>query len=164
MSGITNLYNFETQIEDGLSAVLIAAGLNAATPRTASKFQKIRPRVELLFDVGAARQSYHIVNEQKRNASWTGTLKVGIITESENIGSEDHRNYRAEIRNAMALAFYTMNVADTSAPLPYHEIQGPFIELSTSPSYAPQDGVEMSLLNYRVDFGIVFAAWAELST
>ena len=172
MSGETNLYDFEAQIEDAVAAVLSASDMQVVTPRTAGKFQKARPRIEVLFQTGHAKQSYHVINGANRNASWAGSLTLTIVTQPGDPdtsgnpdSSEVHRQYRARLRNLMATSVVTLNGSDASNNryLPYHQIQN-VVENGTTPKYATDKGYEMSTITFAVDFGIHKDAWAELTT
>lgn len=186
-NGITNLYDYETPIEDGFSCALQDAGLTVVTLRSGVAFQETRPRVELLFKLGPARQSYGPVGFTELNASWTGRLEIELITNTADTRqARAFRIYRASLRNIMASLrpptdnqFGGIN-SNRTAGLPdltigdrvyssgdqyllYHKVQN-IIEDGADPDPQPDKGLETSKLYYRIDFGIDAAAWAELAT
>ena len=149
---IEAIYDFETPIEQAFATLLKAAELNVLTPSDTPTMQSARPRVDLAFQVGSAKRSYHIVSTVLRNASWQGHLTLQLITNPA--VKPMHRAYRAEIRNVMAQwASITMNC---------HKLQGCY-ESSTTPTFKTDDGYEVSTLVYTIDFGIDAGAWAELT-
>lgn len=164
MSAI-NIYDFESPIEHSIAAGLAAAGLTVGSPTefyllgtlsTEESFQKTRPRVEVVFRSGAEKKSYAVMTDGTlRNASWLGTLTCYIVS-GTNIVS--HRNYRAQVRNVLALL---RNTANTD--LDYHKLQN-ITETGTSVDYKPEDGYYASTITFQVDFGIDAGAWAELNT
>lgn len=172
MSAETDIYDFETAIEDAVEALMLDNDLEVVTPRTAEKFQKARPRLELLFKVHGAKQSYHVVENKKRNATWAGELTVAIVTgtgetDSENVtdSSQVHREYRARVRNLMATAADDLNGNDDAGDrfLAFHQVQN-VVESGNVPKYGTDKGYEMSTLSYQIDFGVHKDAWTALTT
>lgn len=161
------IYDFETAMEDGFSALFEAAGLSWVTPRKASKFQHERSRVGLRFRTGLATQSKHVVAQDGnhlRNASWSGTLELDVITASATDDADSdssHRSYRALVRAIMATAIYDLNDTEATA-LPYHRIQN-IVEQSVNVSVSPEQGYEKSNFTYAVAFGIDADSWTEIT-
>lgn len=156
MSAI-NLYDFETAIETAVAAALTDAGLIAVTPSSDPTFQKTIPRIEVSFQPGAAKQTWHPT--QNRNCTWTGMLSLAVVTEGDSQNRAVHRQYKAELRNVMADLRNTLN-----ATLDYHKIQNIVDAGVSSESYQPEQGVDVSVLHFNVDFGIDNGAWVELNT
>lgn len=160
------LYDFETQLEDGFALAMTEAGLIASTPRNFARFIQDRPRVDLLFTTGAEKQSFHIVNGERRNATWGGVLGVAIVANGDGEGSVEHRQYRAKVRRVMADLRNHMNdlTEDGTAKkyLRFLHIQN-IRDQGTSVSQEVAKGVESSAMQYAIDFGVDQAAWAELT-
>ena len=171
MSGITNLYDAATQIEDALAAIFTANGLTAATPRSAAEFQKARPRVEVMVELSEEKKSYYVFPDgRQRNGTWNGQIKLKIVAPSGGLqedgtvdASNAHREYRAMVAHLMADMQFTLNGTDEDgeAYLPYHKIQriggSAFVA-----SYKPEKGVEISEPIFSLEFGIDHGAWAEI--
>ncbi len=160
------IYDFETAIEAAVAKCLRdVQELTTATPADAATFQNTRPRVEVTFTTGAAKQSFHMVSGIKRNATWGGQLHLDIITAADSTGKASHRTYRAFVREALAnlLTDINGNDPDGNAYLPCHHIQN-IVEAGTIPQYQPQTGIEQSGLIFNVEFGVDAGAWVELTT
>lgn len=173
MSGETNIFDFDTAIYSAFQRLFSDNAITLVTPKESAQFQKDRARVEMLFQLGQAKQSYHIVNNQLRNASWFAQVIFQIITPQGETSatlipvldsSEAHREYRARVRNILSTAKDALNGNDLTgdAYLPFHEVQL-INDLSTSPEYKPQDGIESSRMVYGLEFGIDQGAWVELT-
>lgn len=159
------LYDFETALEDAFAESMQDAGLTVCTPRTFMQFRQSRPRVDIMFQAGAAKKGFHIIDGVKRNATWNGQLHCVVVTDGDGSGSADHRSYRAKVRRVIADLLNTINSleGDVKKYLACHVVQD-ITEAGTSTSYEAAQGVEESVILANVDFGIDRAAWAELST
>jgi hypothetical protein len=93
------------------------------------------------------------VDGTKRNASWSGSLSVNIVT---GLNLAEHRIYRATVRKIIADgAFNTRTDC--------HHIGGIY-ETGTSLGMQTDDGYYISTISYAVDFAIDAGAWVELTT
>lgn len=154
-------------MEAAFAAALRDAGLTVATPLEFSSLKLERPRVDLMFNPGPARQSFHLVSGVKRNATWTGSLNLVIVCDGEGWGSAQHRAYRASVRNVMATLLNTINslndAQDAKRYLPYHTVNN-IVDMGTTQQVKVEDGIEESQMQYAVEFGITLGAWAELNS
>lgn len=187
-NGITNLYDWETAIEDGFACALLDQGIETRTLRSDPQFQEVRPRVELLFRGGPARQSYGPSGYTTRNASWTGRLEIQLITNTDTTRqTRGFRTYRAYVRSVMetmrpnpaninntglnavrdsdaaSVTLGDRTFAASGDYCIYHKIQN-IIEEGADQDPDPDKGIDTSKIYYRIDFGIDGAAWAELTT
>lgn len=166
-----HLYEFGEAFEEPTSKILVAAGFTSYTPMLAASVQKKRPRSELVFQLGVEKKSYHQITRasgivELRNASWFAQLMVFIITEAAqdvNHSAIIHREYRSQVLAIFATLKDALNGNDAAGLqyLPYHQVQL-ITQTSNVVNYKPQDNQEISRINFSLEFGIRYSAWAEL--
>ena len=170
MSAITEIYDFETAIEEAFRAALAAADLTAYTVATvpdesdieaAQQFQKSRPRVTLHLETGGAAGML-LANGGIRASSgsspeqcYSGTLTLEVLTEA---AIASHRTYRATVRRVMDTICPDVN----GDPLTKHKVQKCKAS-GTSAIYSSDQGAYVSKLTYDLDFSIQTEAWADLT-
>ena len=102
------LYDFETAIESAVQQIFEANEIHAYTSFSAPEMERVRPRVEIEFQTGAA--TGHRVTGQSvyRCDSYTGQCSITVITNTNdaeesgeipsNAGARAHAQYRAVVR------------------------------------------------------------------
>ncbi len=154
MSTFAAIYDFEGQIEAAFKAFLEEAELTANDADVVA-FQKARPRVNVLFQTGAALE--HMVQTYDnvyRHDIFSGTLVLEVITNARTSDENlRHKQYRAKVRNQMAKARQD-NIELANLRLLYVNPDG-----STTPAIDPENGVEESQLSFAIRFGIKSEAW-----
>ncbi len=153
MSTFAAIYDFEGQLEAAFKEFLEDAELTASDPDDVA-FQKVRPRVEVVFQVGPATDQnlYRTFDNIFRHQIYTGTLGLRVITNARTDSeTANHKTYRAKVRNQMQKARQSIEM--TNLKLLYLTPQ------ASTPSIKPEDGVEESELQFSVTFGILPAAW-----
>lgn len=162
-----SLYDFETAMENAFAFAMRDAGLTVATPRDFATYELSRPRVDLMFQSGPAKQSFHLVNDVRRNAAWSGTLNLVVVCDGEGWGSVAHRTYRAKVREVMATMLGCINslndTNDAKLYLPHHTVNN-IVDMGTVQQVKATEGIEESQMQYAIEFGITHSAWAELTT
>ena len=137
---ISDIYAMEQIVEPALASILgtiTAGGIQAFSSQDPTQFQKIIPRVEIQFNVGAGQNRFVIVdpssgayptdppavaalqgnqlmNRYRRESAWACSCQFALIT-AANI--TDHNAYRAMVRASLA----SLNVFVNEA-LPRHEL------------------------------------------
>src|SRR5438094_36735 len=103
---VESVYDFETVIPDAIKQVLVAAGLTAATLSDPPDFQKVRPRVEIIYrhigETTPKRPAIMADGKTKRTSCFRGELKLHAITDADAPGKLVHSRYRAQMRNVLA--------------------------------------------------------------
>lgn len=181
MGDISAVFDFETAMEVAFELFLQAGQITAVRPpfeplddENGNQVAISRPRVEIQFSCGGATGGDHVAQGAQRNATYTGTLELQVVTDSGPEGSAAHRDYRAMVRKLMsdarkglqgvgnpALGINGAN-ADGITYLPCHKVQD-VREDGCTPNYKVERGFEISTLTYRINFGIDHGAWAELA-
>lgn len=176
MSVITNIYDPASKIEDAIASIFTSNSLTPSIPRTAAELQKTRPRVEIIFDVGAEKQSYHTFDDgTMRNATWFGQLRLRIIgntaTSGSGSGVTSFREIQATVAYLMSsmvvtlnTGIYTNNFGDHvagDAYLDYHKVQR-ITGTAFAPQYKFEDGWLASDPVFAFEFGVDQGAWTEL--
>lgn len=178
----TDIYDFESIIENAVKAVFTAAGLTCFTPQDAATidFQKERPRVEVEYQHGVGQNQWHIEQtapnafKDRRERAWKGQLVVALVTEA-NITI--HCAYRAQVRSIMAGLWnqingdgaedcpwqYSVNGTPTDGKLRNHKLH--YVgDAGTSPIYPMDQGMFKTTMNFNVDLSVQENAWALLNT
>ncbi len=177
MSAIGNLYDFSTPFEDALAFVFATVGgLTAVNSRGGARFQDERPRVEIKFEKGNAKQSYQILADgSRRNASWVGQLTLQIITGSDTAANDSgilmHREAQAMVEFLIEPMRETLNTGTYSADWNGHVAGDPYLKCHKIQNIVGQSFVPITAFDkgnlsskptYQVDFGIDKAAWGEV--
>jgi len=161
---ITDVYDFEGQIEPAIEQVFSDNSIFCLTPGSVRPAPEAIPRqrVEAIFIQGArmARMSVPVNDEgatltDRRESAWKCRLQVTVITE-DNIKA--HREFRANVRNLMAKFHKLAN----GIKLLYHAIQFPINDLGCSPTYKYAEGFFATTMTYEFSFSILQNAWPRL--
>jgi hypothetical protein len=119
---VADIYDFEGQVEPAVKAVLVAMGLAAFTTQDEIDFTKDRPRVEVMFTLGAGQNRWAIINPEtgleptgttaqdawnyRRESAWACSITIQAITDADIAA---HSIYRAKARNALAGLWVCIN-------------------------------------------------------
>ena len=153
MATDSEIYNFETIIENAVKAILVAADLTCYASEDAAVLQRTRPRVEIMFTPGAASDHLQLVSGEQRHDTFSGSLILSAITDMAD-GIVSHMSYRASLRSIGARLIYSLD--DTA--LPYHEVHE-ITPGGSSPTISPADGLWESRQLYNIKFNIKSSAW-----
>jgi hypothetical protein len=169
MSATTDIYDFETAIEEAFRTALADAGLTAHTLLTvpdaadieaSQEFQRSRPRVVVSLEVGAAKGQLlaapgtRASSGSSREMAYGGTLTLEIVT-AATIAA--HREYRAIVRQVMD----TICPAVNGDPVTHHKVQR-VRATGSGTTYEAAGGCYAARLTYDVDFSIQAEAWNAL--
>ena len=164
------LYDFETAIESAVKTIFTNHEIEAFTSFDAPEMERVRPRVEIQFQTGAATGHRSTVDDVYRLDAFTGVCSVQVITNTSdaetetdspsNAGARAHAQYRAVVRFICGELETTLTDDDAGADtlLPNHSVNR-FFESGTSPTIHHESGVLVSQLNFEVHFNIRPAAW-----
>ncbi len=166
---LQDLYDFEKWIELGIQTVLEADPWDLSkdqqrvfTTQDTGDFQKVRPRVELMFATGAwdQQREYPLdaqdgLGQVRREVAWQGELHVQVISESD---ITVHTPFRTAVRAAMSSLVRTVNVP---AILPYHNISRVTTRGST-PAIKPEENLYLTTMIFGLQFSINATAWPQI--
>lgn len=170
MSAITDIYDFETAIEEAFRAAIAGEGINAFTLLTvpdetdteaAQQFQNTRPRVVIHLVTGAAKglllpaAGVRASSGSLREQAYGGTLTIELVTEAAIV---THRTQRAQLRALLDTICPTLNVLPAK-----HNIQR-VRAAGTGETMQASQGAYVSRLTYDIDFSVQTTAWADLET
>jgi hypothetical protein len=154
------IFDFESLVPRAVASVLTDAGLTVLTIENAVKFQKVRPRVEVIYKhLGEAtpKRLTPLPNRSIRTSCFHGELMLHCITDADPIGKMAHSQYRAVVRavisgleeavNGEKLVFHRINFVVTG-----NEVTG----------IRPHDGYQETRFPFQIDISIQNDAWATL--
>ena len=102
------VYDFEGIFEPIVAAVFTSGGVACATPGTITKFQTVRPRIELMMRCGGAvprgTSGQRVIVDTLgniRDAAYRGELNVTVITNAMESDKVVHTQLRAYVRALM---------------------------------------------------------------
>jgi uncharacterized protein YlxP (DUF503 family) len=162
----TRIYSFESVISSACKNVLQSAGLTAYTSFDAPNLRKSRPRVDVEVRVGAQLNPpiVQLVDNgtifERRNAAWTGQIIFHIITDTTQPGKQSHSDYRAEVRNILAVLQDRVN----ELFLVQHMIHHPMVETGTAHQANTDKGYEITTVTFDMNFSIQKDAWSLLDS
>jgi hypothetical protein len=156
------IYDIESAVESAFKSLFQSSDLVAYTTNDAGMPSKERPRVELMYQHGAEDGHNSTASNYYRADTFAGSIIVAVITnaQDESIGTAEHAQFRARVRNVMAKA-NALLVADRSGDdslLPYHSVMD-VVESGTAPAYTPEEGHLVSRINYSIKVNIRPDAW-----
>lgn len=159
---VETVYDIEGELENAISP-LLSATISALTPQDDPAFQKDRPRVEVMVQLGAGKEKHMALVDggdgsgtQLREDAWSATLNVILLTGAE---IDVHSSYRAFLRDKISNLPALIN----GITLLNHVIYYPIRSLGTSPVLTPQEGTYKTIMNYAFDVSIHQDAWALLT-
>lgn len=173
---LADVYDFENVLETALQALFNAAEIKSFTTQDFGKtkdngqgtqvpvidFQKDRPRVEILFTVGAGQGQFRPLlvggAEVPVETSFKGQYRLDIITSAE---MAIHAAYRTRLRAFLHTQLLGVNGTD---PMTLHRIHRFQQDGGTSPTFKPEEGVLRTILIFNIDFSIQDEAWATLAS
>lgn len=155
---ITNVWDIEGALEvacDALFADLMTA-LSTQDPQT---FQKDRPRVETVAQLGAGRGQLMPREltglEMEVENCFRVNINADLITDAD---MAVHKNFRALVRHTLSRLPVLLN-----PKLVYHNLDGPMRPAGTTQILKPDEGTYITRLVYTCDVAILQSAWAELA-
>lgn len=159
MSAI-DIYDFESVIPRAAKVVLEGLNLKAYTIEDDPVFQKIRPRVEIIYRHIGERspQILAILPDQSRRVScFRGELKLHAITDADSAGKIVHSTYRAMVRNGI----YALKDSINGTHLTMHKVQ--FVQTGNEETgVRTADGLQQTTWPFTLDVSIQQDAWANL--
>lgn len=167
---ISDLYRLREEIEDrdktqtgGLNAVLLALGFNVFTRlNAATDFQQVRPRIELISEIGAATGRRFVCPDGVlRFDAFAFRLGIQAVTVPSNIpaDNQEHEDYLANVRAAMSAIGGPESFADTvNFPNVYI---AEFLKDAGADAYLKDnEGIEYTTLSYEGIVCIRKSAWS----
>lgn len=127
-------------------------------------FQKCRPRVYIAsFDFQTVRQAYAIdANNNLREKAWTGSIRLGVITEPD---YRKHTELRAKVLSIvpMIMPGVTFNNSELTGTginqfLFQHQITEFYVD-NLSTQVIPDEGTYRSTINIKTAFSVLPSAW-----
>jgi hypothetical protein len=158
------LYDFEVIVPTAVKTLAVAAGLNAWTISDTPDFQKIRPRVEIVYQHTGEQSPRRVVKLDdvdgfKRAEAFQGELKLHAITDADPPGNTAHSAYRATVRAFCATLGDLLN----ESALPYHKIQ--WCESGQEQTgVRTQDGYQQTTFPFKILISVQRDAWAQLQS
>ncbi len=116
------IYDLEIIVPRAVKIVLSGLTLSCFTIEDAIDFQKVRPRVEIVYlhRGEASPQRLAILPDgSKRTSCFRGELKIHAITDADVAGKLAHSTYRAMVRNGIAALKESVN----GTQLTLHKVQ-----------------------------------------
>jgi hypothetical protein len=160
MSELADIYQIRTKLETALAKALVAKEFSVVTrANKPANFQQIRPRLELVCQIGAATGHKNVCPDGlARFDCYRVTTSVQAITAPANNGvSGLHEIYVGTVRGEMStLAQYSF--ADTNN-FPELFLAVPLRDSGTVSTLKAEDGVEYSVLTYDSIVKIRESAW-----
>jgi len=155
---ITAVWDIEGAIETACDAIF-ADLMTAISTQTGQEFQKDRPRVETVAQLGAGKGQLAIREMTGLEMDVENTFRVNINADLVTDADMDaHKNFRALIRHTFSRLPLLINPA-----MSYHEIYGPMRPAGTSQIIKPDEGAYISRMSYSCDVSILKSAWAQLA-
>ena len=155
-----DLYDFESIVPRAVKTVLSGLDLMCFTIEDAIDFQKIRPRVEIVYrHMGeTSPQRLAILPDQTQRVScFRGELKLHAITDADAAGKLAHSTYRAMVRNGIAALKNKIN----GTQLTLHKIQ--FVQSGNEETgVRSADGFQQTTFPFTLDVSIQQDAWTRL--
>jgi len=143
-----------------VKTVLVGLDLAAFTIEDDPEFQKVRPRVEIVYKhIGeASPQRLAILPDQtKRVSCFRGELKLHAISDSDAPGKLAHSTYRAMVRNGIAALQESVN----GTQLLLHKIQ--FVVTGNEETgVRTADNFQQTTFPFTIDVSIQQDAWSQL--
>lgn len=155
-----DVYDFEVVIPRAVKIVLSGLDLTAFTIEDDPAFQKIRPRVEVIYrHIGEATpQRLAILPDQtQRTSCFRGELKLHAITDADAPGKLAHSNYRAMVRHGIAALKGSIN----GTHLTLHKVQF-VVSGNEETGVRTADGFQQTTFPFTLDVSIQQDAWATL--
>lgn len=155
-----DIYNFESIIPAAVKTVLEERGLTVFTLDDSPTFQKVRPRVEVVWrTIGEAtpKRLAKLPDDSMRTSCFRGELKLHCITDADDAGKRDHGTYRARIRDGVA----SLQSGANATLLTFHSIQF-VVSGNEETGIRVQDGYEQTTFPYQVDVSIMPTAWSSI--
>lgn len=158
---VESCYDIEGDLESAIGPIL-SATISALTPQDDPTFQKDRPRVEVMVQLGAGKSNHvQLIDDgtgtgQLREDAWDATLRVELLTGAD---IKIHSSYRAFLRDKIS----NMPALINGITLMNHVIYYPIRSLGTSPVLTPQAGYYKTVMNYALVVSIHQDAWALLT-
>ena len=156
------LYDFEVLVPAAVKTLAVAAGLNTWTISDTPDFQKIRPRVEIVYQHNGETSPRRVVKLDdgfKRAEAFQGELKLHAITDADDPGKTVHSAYRAAVRAFCATLGDLLN----EGYLPHHKIQW-CQSGQEQTGVRTQDGYQQTTFPFKILISIQHDAWAQLTT
>lgn len=157
------IYDFETLIPAAVKPVFVDAGLKVWIISDDPEFQKIRPRVEIVYrHMGEEkpRRWANLPDGSRRGAAFIGELKLHAITDADIPGKISHATYRVTVRNFLAAGPF-QDLINGSDLLPFHKIQ--WLEMGNEETgVRTNDGYQQTTFPFSVKLSIQRNAWAQL--
>lgn len=154
------VYSPELELEKAITGLLTDA-LTALSTNDPQQFQKGRPRVEVMCQLGADR-SAHLALSQYTGLkddcedSWAVIVTVDVITDAR---IDVHDSCRALARFKMGQLASLVN----GVTLLNHVVYGPIRHMSTAMQLNDKDGLYKSSMQYGFDISVHADAWAKLN-
>lgn len=149
-ASLTELLDFETQIESALVTALASVSVTAVKQRDDTA--KSAPVVSVQFVQGESLGSLFTHGGVKREDRFNGETIIEIVTK-RGAGTDSHPAYRAKVRTLMSNWQGTINGALTYLILLDCATSG------ASPEVRADDHHDVSTLRYRTPFAIRYNAW-----
>ncbi len=155
-----DIYDFEIVIPRAVKAVLEDQDLRTFTIEDAIEFQKVRPRVEVVYrHMGEAspKRLAILPDGSKRTSCFRGELRIHAITDADEAGKLEHSRYRAFVRAAIA----GLQDAVNGDELELHKIQ--FVTTGNEETgIRSADGYAQTSFPFLLDISIQADAWGSL--
>ena len=171
---VADIYGFEQVFEPPVAELFLDAGIIPWTSQgrmtddgtviaidPKNGFQKDRPRVEIIFTRGAARNRPHQLNpgdplEAYVESAWKGNLSICLVTDPN---PKQHLGFLPQVRFVCAQFPISLN----AVKLVNHCWHWPSQETGEVHSYNLKEGHFATFLNFTFDFSIQRYAWALLN-
>lgn len=166
-----DIFDFETILPAACKQALLDAGdltvLGQSLPMNVwiisdpPEFQKLRPRVEIVYRSSGESNPRRIVflpDGTKRGSAFNGELKIHAITDADVPGKAFHAAYRAAVRERLARLQDSVN----GVTLLLHKIQ--WLEPGNEQTgIRTADGYQQTTFPFQVMLSIQADAWAQLA-
>jgi len=161
---IQAIYDWESILPNAVKPILTEADLLAFTISDTAAFQKIRPRVEIVYrHIGEQkpRRWATLPDKTRRGCAFIGELKFYAISDADVPGKAAHSIYRATIRNFLAAGF--IEDAINEIHLPFHKLQ--WLEPGNEETgIRTQDNYQQTTFPFQAMISIQQDAWSQLNT
>lgn len=152
-----DLYDFESVIPRAVKEVFTSSGFTALTIEDDPAFQKLRPRVEIVFNVhgeASPKRLAKLPDGTLRTSCFRGELKLMAITDADTAGKVVHSKYRGQVRSVIA----GLQDAVNGGSLLNHKLQF-IVSGQEQTGIRTQDGYQQTTFPYTVDVSIQQTAW-----
>ena len=157
---IADVYDFELVLPRAVKTVLEGLDLKCYTLEDPIEFTKIRPRVDITFQVhgeASPKRLAILPDGTKRTSCFRGELKLYAITDADEPGKLTHSRYRAFVRHGIAALQDELN----GTQLTLHKVQ--FIVAGNEDTGVRSvDGYQQTTFPFTVDISIQQNAWEEV--